>query len=114
MKIWEIDWNSEKTYIDNRGEIWFIDNHNLINKFSKPIECCYRIFTILNLEFEEHIDWSKVKVDTKVLVKDVIDKNWTERHFAKYESGKVYVFVNGGTSWTTKYTNPYNYTKLAD
>ena len=54
---------------------------------------------ITNLEFKEVIDWSKVPVDTKVLVsKD--NEIWFKRYFAKYEDGKVYCFRNGSTSFS--------------
>ena len=59
---------------------------------------CY-VSEIINLEFEEVIDWSKVPVDTKVLVSDD-GKEWSRRHFAKYEDGKVYCFNDGYTSFT--------------
>ncbi len=50
---------------------------------------------------EEVVDWSKVAVDTKVLISE--DGNeWERRHFAKYEDGKVYCFTGGCTSFTVK------------
>jgi hypothetical protein len=54
---------------------------------------------IVNLEFKEVIDWSKIPVDTKVLVSED-GKEWNRRHFAKYEDGKVYCFNSGYTSFT--------------
>ena len=54
---------------------------------------------LIRMEFEEVIDWSKVPVDTKVLVSDD-GKGWGRRHFAKYEDGKVYCFNDGYTSFT--------------
>lgn len=46
------------------------------------------------------IDWSRVQVDTKVLVKDKDDSKWLKRYFAKYEDGKVYTFGGGATSFS--------------
>ena len=44
------------------------------------------------------IEWSKVEVDTPVIIKD---ENVTMfRHFAKYYRGHVFVYANGQTSWT--------------
>ena len=63
------------------------------------IESEMHIFDIVNGEFEEVMDWSKVPVDTKVLVSDD-GKEWIRRHFAKYEDGKVYCFNDGYTSFT--------------
>lgn len=61
-------------------------------------------------------DWSKVKVDTPILVRQTKDKDreWERRHFAKYENGKVYAWDGGGTSWTKEYMTAWNYAKLAE
>lgn len=45
-------------------------------------------------------DWSKVPVDTKILVKHNDKDSWKKRHFAKYENGSVYAFYGGETSWS--------------
>lgn len=71
---------------------------------------------------EPSVDWSKVPVDTKILVNAVEgDSGWIPRHFAKYENGKVYAFTYGATSWSreqnTNINNhmvDWNYAKLAD
>lgn len=65
-------------------------------------------------EHVEGIDWSKVPVDTPILVKEV-NSNWLKRHFAKYENGKVYAFIDGGTSWSSEcqYLS-WGYAKLAE
>ena len=44
------------------------------------------------------IDWSKVPVDTPVIIKD--EKGTMFRHFAKYYHAHVFVYANGQTSWT--------------
>lgn len=49
---------------------------------------------------EKEIDWSKVPVDTKVLVRNLPEQQWEQRYFAKYEDGEVYAFMNGATSWS--------------
>ena len=61
----------------------------------------YYISQILGMEFEEVIDWSKIPVDTKVLVSSD-GKDWYRRHFAEYKDGKVYCFNNGATSFTAQ------------
>ena len=45
------------------------------------------------------VDWSKVPVDAKVRV--YYKNEVANRHFAYYEDGKIYAWMNGGTSWTT-------------
>ena len=65
-------------------------------------------------EYEEpEVDWSKVKVDTQILVKDHEDREWLKRYFAKYEDGYVYAWGNGCTSWNADNMYAWNYTKLA-
>lgn len=63
-------------------------------------------------EFINQVDWSKVAVDTKILVRDYENSNWTKRYFAKYENGKVEAWCNGRTSWIDADTNYWNYAKL--
>ena len=66
-------------------------------------------------EYEEpEVDWSKVKVDTPILVKDHEDREWLKRYFAKYEDGYVYAWGNGCTSWNADNMYAWNYTKLAE
>ena len=57
----------------------------------------------LNSEYvEPPVDWSKVAVDTPILVRDNEKERWKKRHFAKYEDGKVYAYCNGATSWSAR------------
>lgn len=48
---------------------------------------------------KEEVDWSKVPIDTKVLVSDD-NENWYRRHFAYYRGERIWVFRSGLTSWT--------------
>lgn len=62
------------------------------------------------------VDWSKVKVDTPILVSNN-NKEWIKRHFARYEDGNVYGWLNGKTSWTATgelSIGHWDYTKLAE
>ena len=61
---------------------------------------------------EDEVDWDEVEVDTKVLVRDKPDGEWVKRHFAKYEDGKVYVFKDGKTSWSSRGITHWKETKL--
>ena len=47
------------------------------------------------------VEWSKVQVDTPILVKEFKEEKWHKRYFAKYEDGKVYTWYKGATSWST-------------
>lgn len=76
--------------------------------------CSVPLMLWLYEEYQEpSVDWSKVPVDTKVLVSDDGGK-WFKRYFASYEDGRVYVWYGGGTSWSNNLTSPYNYAKLAE
>ena len=77
---------------------------------------CYMLQTIWLLEDckEPEIDWSKVPVDTPILVKDHEDGEWLKRYFAMYEDGYIYAWGNGCTSWNADNMYTWNYTKLAE
>ena len=59
-------------------------------------------------------DWSKVKVDTPILVRVNEDVEWLKRYFAKYENGKVYAWDFGRTSWNETIMIEWDYAKLAE
>ena len=62
------------------------------------------------------VDWSKVPVDTPVLVSND-NREWIKRYFARYEDGNVYCWLSGKTSWTTiceLSIGHWDYTKLAE
>lgn len=54
---------------------------------------------------EPELDWSKVEVDTPILVMDKKESIWHKRYFAKYENGVVYAWIDGKTSWTADSPN---------
>lgn len=55
----------------------------------------------LNSEYiEPPVDWSKVAVDTPILVRNSKKEKWKKRYFAKYENGIVYAWGYGTTSWS--------------
>ena len=67
---------------------------------------------------EPEVDWSKVPVDTPVLVKDDKCDKWINRYFAYYRDGKVFAYDCGATSWSVDNsftnTNRWEYAKLAN
>lgn len=66
----------------------------------------------LNSEY----DWSKVAVDTPILVRDSEEEMWRKRYFAKYEDNTVYAWGNGATSWSADCSNATDWkmAKLAE
>lgn len=62
------------------------------------------------------IDWTKVDVDTPVLMSDD-NKNWFKRYFAEYGNGLVWTWTSGKTSWSDDGNHDmmcWEYAKLAD
>ena len=69
----------------------------------------------LEEEYEPAVDWSKVPVDTQILVKNECGSGrWIKRHFAYYRDGKVYAWIGGTTSYTSQHDTPsvWQYAKL--
>ena len=64
---------------------------------------------------EPEIDWSKVPVDTPVLVSDD-GVNWERRYFVRKPAEAMFgVYSNGATSWSADgYVAWYRYAKLAN
>lgn len=127
--------NIEK-YKDKLIELGVIDISKLAIKDGVPYRCsgdscddcdfknskngCY-IYGCSEWLFSEYkepeVDWSKVKVDTPILVRNNEDKEWMNRYFAKFADGKVYAWVCGATSWTVddEYDVTFwKYAKLAE
>lgn len=123
--------NIEK-YKDKLIELGVIDINKLAIKDGVPYRCsddscddcdfknskngCY-IYGCSEWLFSEYkepeIDWSKVKVDTPILVRENEDEEWNKRYFAKFEYGIVYYWGGGTTSWTADGEEDVCYRKYA-
>lgn len=65
-------------------------------------------------EKEPEVDWSKVNVDTPILVGEG-DGEWVKRYFAEYKDGVVYAWCGGSTSWdANNMMMSWKYAKLAE
>lgn len=63
--------------------------------------CVGKLKEWANSEYiEPQVDWSKVPVDTPILVKEGSFLIWRKRYFAKFENGHVYAWADGRTSWS--------------
>lgn len=63
------------------------------------------------------VDWSKVKVDTPILVRQYEQDEWEKRHFACFKDGRVCAWLCGATSWSADCegdTTDWNFAKLAE
>ena len=63
---------------------------------------------------EPEVDWSKVEVDTPILVRDGEDEEWNKQHFAECDGKVVCAWRGGKTSWTEDCVMGWNYAKLAE
>ena len=92
-------------------------NIKCINNISKIMPQIERN-EVLNIAEELGIiDWSKVEVDTPILVKDFETSKWEKRHFAYFENGRVHTWYGGTTSWSSEEsenTMSWKYAKLAE
>ena len=74
----------------------------------------YRTIWLLEEYEEPEVDWSKVAVDTPILVRNNECDKWSNRYFAKYEDGDVYAWCGGRTSWNETKMFAWKYAKLAE
>ena len=84
---------------------------NKSRRICKGSTCIFREW--LNSEYKPKIDWSKVAVDTPILVRDSEEEAWRKRYFAKYENETVYAWKLGRTSWSTRRSDDINAWKMA-
>lgn len=117
-----------KNYEKYAEKIRGYDDKDFCNDFVKPhilksrgctntsCDQCKMLQTIWLMEdYEEpKVDWSNVKVDTPILVRDYESQEWARRYFAKYENGQVYAWDSGSTSWSAYSLTEWKYAKLAE
>ena len=73
--------------------------------------CKKRILNWFDEPYEEpviEIDWSKVPVDTPVIVEEGYNAK-QKRYFCKYENDKIFTFDVGTTSWSCPNTKSPNW-----
>lgn len=79
--------------------------------------CSEKRLNWLQQEYKEpevEVDWTKVEVDTPVLVRESKEAEWVKRYFAGYCNGEVLVFNNSTTSNNHSYMISWKYAKLAE
>ena len=85
--------------------------------YNNEIDCQTLAKQWLNEEYKT--DWSKVPVDTPILVRDNESESvkWKHRYFAQYENGKVFAWADGVTSWSIENANfvtDWKYARLCE
>nr|DAQ82122.1 MAG TPA: hypothetical protein [Caudoviricetes sp.] len=115
------DLGYRKAEIEN-GTVFFYKNCGRISQWSDRVDIRSTCFTEENqqIDIAEYlgiIDWSKVPVDTPILVRDYEESDWEKRHFAFFKDGKIYAWLSGTTSWTSGRNDnafSWTYAKLAE
>ena len=96
----------------------FVKPHILKSRGCTNTSCdqCKMLQTIWLLEDykEPEVDWSKVEVNTPILVSNSEDGDWYKRYFAKYKNGKVFAWSDGRTSWNETDVRAWDCAKLAE
>ena len=133
QKLYDAGWryivadNYDNIYLTNEKPVMFDDVDEVrISSCEKRIGATGFIKILPKLKpnevfsIEEElgiVDWSKVKVDTPILVKANEQDDWEKRYFAYFKDGKVYAWLCGTTSWSTNNDEDvmsWNYAKLAE
>ena len=105
MKVWELEEGKEYVAYDTgKRNYKIVDGKFLYFDDEDRWNLSLRTFKELNeLDFTEYTpptDWSKVPVDTKILVRDRESQEWVKRHLALYAHNRVYAWNAGKTSFT--------------
>lgn len=104
---------------------WGVDKNGEVSKckdctdciFNRKGNCSHIRLEWLQHEYKEpevEVDWTKVEVDTPILVKHRENAEWRERYFAGYIGGKVCTFDMGDTSENFVCINRWKFAKLAE
>lgn len=130
QKFYDAGWRY--LFEDYCGNVWATKERPRANKFGEnEIVCSFSSITNIKkllpktnlnqyLSIAEElgiVDWSKVPVDTPILVRDLKGQDWGKRYFAFFKDEKVYAWVNGATSWSAeddKDALPWTDVKLAE
>lgn len=115
------DLGCRKAEIEN-GTVFFYKNCERISQWLNRVDIRSTCFTeeIQRIDIAEYlgiVDWSKVAVDTPILVKQNEQDEWEKRHFAYFKDERVYAWLCGATSWSADYegdTTDWNLAKLAE
>lgn len=120
QRMYDLGFN--KAEIEDDVLFFFKNERDLLCPFSPRVMVACTCFEgkdqlIDVAEYLGIVDWSKVPVDTPILVSDFNEKNWEKRHFAFFDNERVYAWISGTTSWSTdddKEAMSWKYAKLAE
>lgn len=104
-----------------KGYIFFYEKPVTLTTWVPSIPIKYTCFTdepqcIDIAEYLGIVDWSKVKIDTPILV-SLDGETWFCRYFAAFKNGIVYTWSSGETSWSVRKRecqDAWSFAKLAE
>lgn len=118
-----------KDKLDNllAAVVAIVDGEPVLCKYANCGDCLFRencgekthrkkFIDWLNAEYQEpSVDWSKVPIDTPVLVSSD-GEIWYRRYFAGVRDGKLETYNSGATSWSVddNRTCVWKYMRLAE
>ena len=116
------DLGFRKAEIESGVLFFFNGKRELLNYFLPRVMVASTCFEGKNqlIDIGEYlgiVDWSKVAVDTPILVRDSEISKWEKRYFAFFENGRVNAWCGGTTSWSNENitrTMSWKYAKLAE
>lgn len=90
-----------------KGSVFFYKCDILVGIWTPrvPVECTCFTDEPQCIDVAEYlgvVDWSKVAVDTPVLVRDFEGAKWEKRYFAFFKNGRVNTWCGGTTSWSSE------------
>lgn len=115
------DLGYQKAEIQNDVLFFFNSEREILNHFLPRVKVASTCFEekdkLIDIaEYLGIVDWSKVKVDTPILV-SLNDELWFCRYFAGFKNGIVYTWSGGATSWSVRERecqDAWGFAKLAE
>lgn len=115
------DMGYRKAEIEDDTLFFFVNERDYECLFSPrvPVKstCFKEKDQLINIgEYLGIVDWSKVAVDTPILVR-LDGETWLCRYFAAFKNGIIYTWSSGATSWSVRkreYQDAWSFAKLAE
>ena len=116
------DLGFRKAEIEDDTLFFFVSERDDLCQFSPRVPVKFTCFEekdqLINVgEYLGIVDWSKVAIDTPILV-SIDGEKWYKRYFALFDRGDVLAWECGATSWSSDDADDevyrWNYAKLAE
>lgn len=120
QRMYDLGFN--KAEIEDDVLFFFKNERDLLCPFSPRVMVACTCFEekdqlIDVAEYLGIVDWSKIPIDTPILVKDDCDDNWEKAYFAGYEDEMICAWNNGRTSFSARNKDDtfiWDHAKLAE